>query len=390
MIERDLTAQIKAAADRFPVVTLTGPRQSGKSTLCKMVFPDYAYANLELPDLRLYAQEDPRAFLKEYANGAIIDEIQRCPELLSYLQVMVDEDPRAGQWILTGSQNLMLLDSVSQSLAGRTAILHLLPLTYNEICRFPSPPSTLEEILLAGGYPRIFDQNILPADWLNAYVATYVERDVRSISRIEDLVNFQRFIGLCAGRTAQLLNYSALAGDAGISQPTAKSWLSILETSFLACRVPPLHANINKRLIKMPKLHFYDSGLVCWLLGIRNADQLRHHPLKGAIFETWVLSEIIKHRQNQGEQHGVHFYRDRWGTEADVVIEQADRRMLIETKAGQTIASGMAGHLARIAAELPSPPRNELLVVYGGDTRQPRSDVLYLPWKELHTHPWAS
>ena len=238
---------------------------------------------------------------------------------------IIDEAPKPGRWILTGSQNLYLAESVSQSLAGRTAVHHLLPLARNEVVRFVQHPRTLEEAVLAGGYPRIFDQALNPSEWLRSYVATYIERDVRAISQVGDLTIFQRFVELCAGRTAQLINYSALASDCGVSQPTARAWLGILEASFIVFRLPPFHKNLGKRLVKMPKLHFYDTGLVCWLIGIRTPEQLRSHPLRGPIFETWVISEIVKHRMNLGETRGLFFYRNRDGAEVDLVIEHPSR-----------------------------------------------------------------
>jgi len=389
MIQRDLTERVRGASASFPAVTMTGPRQSGKSTLCRAVFPEHAYANLELPDVRSFARQDPRAFLAQFPDGAIIDEVQRCPELPSYLQGLIDEDPKPGKWILTGSQNLTLLESVSQSLAGRTAVLHLLPLSRPEVCRFDSHPQSLDETMLAGGYPRIFNEQLSPADWLGSYVATYVERDVRTISKVTDLTTFQRFVELCAGRTAQLLNLSSLASDAGIGQSTAKAWLSILETSFIAMRLPAFHANLRKRLVKMPKLHFYDTGLVCWLLGIRNVKQLRNHPLRGAIFETWVVSEIIKHRTNQGERGGVFFYRDRHGTEADVVVETGDRHTLVEVKAGQTVTSDMLRTVRRVATVLGPKAPPETVVIYGGDARQDRTEMTVLGWNKLHERSWT-
>ena len=229
--------------------------------------------------------------------------------MLSYLQGVIDKNPAHGHWILSGSQNLSLLESVSQSLAGRTEVHQLLPLTWSEIRRFPQHPASLEEALFGGGYPRIFDQELDPSAWIRSYVATYLERDVRTISNIGDLTTFQRFVELCAGRSAQLLNYSSLANDCGISQPSAKAWFSILEASFIAFHLPAFNANLRKRLVKMPKLYFYDTGLACWLLGIREPQQLRSHPLRGAIFETWVVSEILKHRVNRGETRGLSFYR---------------------------------------------------------------------------------
>ena len=389
MIERDLTARAEALAKSFPAVTVTGPRQSGKSTLCRAVFSDHKYANLEAPDVRAFALEDPRGFLAQFPDGAVIDEVQRCPDLLSYLQVLIDEDPRPGKWILTGSRNLALLRSVSQSLAGRTALLHLLPLAYSEILRFEGHPENVDEVMLAGGYPRIFDKKLSPGDWLGSYVATYLERDVRTISMVGDLVAFQRFIELCAGRTSQLLNLSALAADAGISQPTAKAWMSVLEASFIAMRLPPFHANIRKRLVKMPKLHFYDAGLVCWLLGIRNASQLRNHPLRGAIFETWVVSEVIKHRTNRGERGRTFFYRDRHGTEADLIVEHGNGFRIVEAKAGQTASDDMFGAARRIKAGLETAGPSEIIVAYGGRYRQMRRDVILLPWNEIHQQRWT-
>jgi predicted AAA+ superfamily ATPase len=387
MIKRDLENQVIKAADQFPVVTITGPRQSGKSTLCKMLFPQYSYVNLEAPDIRRFALEDPRGFLQQFKGGAILDEIQRCPELPSYLQVMVDADRSKGKWILTGSQNIVMLESISQSLAGRTAVLNLLPLTYNEIQRFGTFDD-INKIMLTGGYPAILDQKIPVADWLSSYVATYVERDIRNISRITDLAVFQRFVELCSGRTGQLLNLSSLAADAGVSQPTAKSWINVLETSFILFRLPPFFSNLRKRVVKMPKLVFYDSGLVCWLLGIHTAEQLRNHPLRGAIFETWVISEILKHRANMGIKGGIFFYRDRHGQEIDLVIEGPDKYTTVEAKAGQTISEDALKHSLKFAGALSETRPVKTIIVYGGAMLNIIKDTLFLPWDKISEQIW--
>ena len=373
------------AAGEAPSVTLTGPRQSGKSTLCRAMFPRHPYVSLEDPDMRAFATEDPRSLLRQHPDGAIIDEVQRVPDLPSYLQGVIDADPRPGRWVLSGSQNLDLLQTVSQSLAGRTAVHHLLPLARSEVVRFAQHPMTLEETLLAGGYPRIFDRGLNPSDWLRSYVATYIERDVRRISNISNLAAFQRFVQLCAGRTAQLLNYSSLADDCGVSQPTAKAWLGIMEASFIVFRLPPFHTNLRKRIVKMPKLHFYDSGLACWLLGIRTPEQLRSHPLRGAIFESWVVSEVAKHRTNGGEAGGLTFYRDRAGAEVDLVIEDPSGITLVEAKSGETSSSSLLDGARRVRGHLAKSSRRcDIVVAYGGDQAQRRADGSIIPWRELH------
>lgn len=390
MIDRDLAPRLLRAASQFPAVTLTGPRQSGKSTLCQALFSELAYANLETPDVRAFAVNDPRAFLAQFPDGVIIDEIQRAPELPSYLQGMIDADRRPGRFILTGSRNLALLNAVSQSLAGRTAVLHLLPLAHGEVAQFDQHPVTLETALFAGGYPAVFEHGMNPGDWLASYVATYLERDARAIGNISDLAAFQRFVELCAGRTAQLLNYSSLAADCGVSQPTAKAWLDVLEAGFIAFRLRPFYANLRKRLVKTPKLHFYDVGLACWLLGIRDAEQLRSHPLRGALFETWTVTEIVKHRMNRGENGILYFYRDRGGAEVDLVIERGDRLTLVEAKSGQTATARLLESARRVASTIEPTGRDcETVVAYGGDQVQQRSAGRLVPWSLLHEEDWV-
>jgi len=391
MVNRDIEPRLKMLARQFPAIVLIGPRQSGKSTLCQKVFAKLPYATLESPDVRAFSLEDPIGVLKQFPKGAVLDEIQNSPQLPSYLQEMIDREPAPGRWILTGSHNLSVMESTSQSLAGRSAVVHLLPLSRHEVVEFSNHPKTLNESLLTGGYPRILDRKLRPSDWLASYVATYLERDVRSISNIGDLAAFQRFAQLSAGRLSQLLNFSSLASDCGVSQPTAKAWASVLEASFIAFRLPSYHGNVSKRLIKMPKLHFYDTGLACWLLGIRDVAQLDVHPLRGAIFESWVVSEIIKQRCNRGEANGVYFFRDKSGLESDVLVQGRKTLKLVEVKAGQTISSDWAANAQKIMGMFArTKQRVSCVVVHGGTERQERNGVTYLPWHAIQDYSWEA
>ena len=386
MIQRDLLPILLRWAAAYPVVTLTGPRQSGKTTLCKAAFPGKPYVSLEPLETRAFALEDPRGFLAQYPDGVILDEVQHAAGLLSYIQDMVDRDPAPGRFILTGSQHFGLSEAVSQSLAGRTVILHLLPPSLGELRRFPAAPKDLFSTLFMGAYPRIHDQGIPPERWLADYVATYVQRDVRQVLNVGDLLSFNTFLRLCAGSTGQELNLSRLGADAGISQPTAKAWLSVLESSFLCFRLGPWHTNHRKRLVKAPKLHFYDAGLVCYLLGIRTPEQLETHPLRGSIFETWVASEVMKMHLHQGLEASAFHYREVSGLEVDLVIQGPDRTRLVEFKSGRTIDGSWLKPLleAKAALEVGAPNQGfEPILVYGGDQRQRRNDVEIRPWDSL-------
>ena len=391
MVRRTLQKRLMALATRYPVVTITGPRQAGKTTLCRAAFSKKRYVSLENDDTREYARRDPRGFLADHAAGAILDEIQRVPSLLSYVQTEVDERPKPGRFILTGSANFALLQSVSQSLAGRTALLTLLPLALEELRRFHEPPQTVDHTLWNGTYPALFDRRIEPVDWYPSYVGTYVERDVRQILNVGDLVSFRTFLGLCAGRTGQLLNSSALGADAGITHATARSWISVLEASYLAWRVPAFHANVNKRLVKAPKLHFFDSGLACHLLGIRRPEHLRAHPLRGALFESWVAAEILKASTNRGMTPALFHFRDRKGNEVDLVLDLGHELVAIEVKSGHTVASDFFAPLHAFAATFGggrSRRRVRRVLVYAGDERQVRSDVTVLPWSNIDGFDW--
>ncbi len=288
MIARTLLPKLLSQARAFPVVTLTGPRQSGKTTLVRAAFPDMPYVSLEAPDMRQFALSDPRGFLANYPGGVILDEVQHVPDLFSYIQVIVDEN-RQARFILTGSSNFLLMERISQSLAGRTAVLTLLPFSFEEL---PPGPEAYEERIFCGGYPPLYDRGLTPTDFYPAYIQTYVEKDVRLLKNIGDLNAFIQFTQLCAGRIGQPINYASLASDAGISPNTAKSWLSVLEAAYVLYRLQPFYRNFNKRLIKSPKLYFYDTGLACSLLGIRSAEQVGLHYLKGALFENLIISEF--------------------------------------------------------------------------------------------------
>lgn len=373
----------------YPVVTLTGPRQSGKTTLCRMLYPDKPYLNLEALDVRESAISDPRGLLAEVVDGAVLDEVQRAPDLLSYLLVEVDRDSRPGRFILTGSENFTLSQTISQSLAGRTGILHLLPCTVEELAVFPNPPTSLWATLWQGGYPRIYDSSATPEVWFADYLATYVERDVRRLLNVTDLRSFALFLRLAAGRTAQELNMSALSGDVGVAVNTIKAWISVLEASYLVTLIPAWHPSIRKQVARSPKLHFLDSGIACHLLGIRSPAQLATHPLRGAIFESWVVSEVVKARLNRGMAPDCFHYREAQGPEIDLMVRAGDGWQLVEIKSARTVNSSFFQHLHGLAERLGEGRPVELRLVHGGDGASKRSGVQVIPWRGIQQAGWA-
>ncbi len=335
MYPRNLKATLKRRAGQYPVVTVTGPRQSGKTTLVRETFPKKPYVNLENLATRELAQRDPQAFLARYPDGAILDEIQQAPHLLSYIQVIVDEADREGMYILTGSHQIEVHQAISQSLAGRTALLSLLPMSLGEL-EAASIDLTLWQALVTGGYPRIYRKQLEPSATYRDYVQTYLERDLRQLIQIRELGDFQRFLRLCAGRIGQLLNTTSLSNDVGVSVNTIRHWLSVLEASYLVILLRPYHENFGKRVIKSPKLYFTDVGLACYLLGIESETQVERDPLYGNLFENLVLLELVKSRINQGKDPNLTFYRDIAGHEVDFIYQQAHQLVPIEVKGGQT------------------------------------------------------
>lgn len=378
MIERTLATKMISLAQKFQVITLTGPRQSGKTTLVRAAFPALPYISLEEPDIRQLALTDPRGFLSNYPTGAILDEIQNTPELFSYIQRLVDEN-RQVQFILTGSSNFLLMGKISQTLAGRTAVLHLLPFSFHEL---EPLAEQYENLIFKGQYPRIYDRDISPTDFYPSYIQTYVERDVRLMKNIGDINAFIQFTRLCAGRIGQLLNYASLASDAGISPNTAKSWLSILESSYILYRLQPYHHNFNKRLVKSPKLYFYDTGVACSLLGIHEEDQVHLHYLRGSLFENLIINEFIKRNFNRGENRQPYFWQDNHGKEIDCLWVDGERVTPIEIKSGKTMSTSYFDNL-KYWGSLAALPENQGYVVYGGEQSMQTSAGALISWRNL-------
>ena len=381
-IARSAESTIKVLFQGFPIVVITGPRQSGKSTLAAHIFHDRPYVSLEDPDQEAFSKEDPRGFLAQFPDGAVLDEIQRSPSLFSYLQTLVDKDGRMNLFLLTGSQQFGLMAEVTQTLAGRAGILELLPFSIDELSDVDRLPVSPEEALFKGFYPPVYDREIAPELWYSNYVRTYIERDVRQMVNISDLSVFQRFIYLCAGRTGQLLNFVSLANDCGISPNTAKSWLAVLQASYIVYLLKPYFKNFNKRIIKTPKLYFYDTGLAARLLGIEKREQLISHRSRGGLFETMAVGELLKKRYNTGQSSNLYFWRDRTGNEIDILLDKGDQLLPVEVKSGRTINESYFKALRRWCG-LAGDDAGKPYLVYAGDSSQKRRAATVLSWREI-------
>jgi len=380
MFQRSITDKAIKYANQYPVLTITGPRQSGKTTLVKALFPEKKYISLEDLESRNLAINDPRGFLARYPDGAIIDEIQRVPDLFSYIQTIVDEKNKEGLYILTGSQQFEMMEALTQSLAGRTALIKLLPFSYEEVYK-NLPVSNLNDLLYTGFYPRIFDKNLNPTEALSFYVATYLERDVRKLINVKDLALFGNFLKLVAGRSGQILNMNSLSDDCGVSHNTIRSWISILEASYLIKRVLPFYKNLNKRVIKAPKIHFLDSGLLCYLLGINEPSQLITHPLRGAIFESYVVSEVYKYYYHHGIPDNIYYFRDHQGHEVDLLIEDSLSIHLIEIKSAATFQDNYLKGLKYFEKLYTGSVTKSL--IYGGEDIYKYKDTNVFNWKTV-------
>ena len=386
MIARQIAESIRAQMANFPVVSVTGPRQSGKTTLLRGIFPEYRYVNFEDPDSRLFFEQDPRGFLREYDRFVIFDEAQRVPTLFSYLQVMVDEDKIMGQFVLSGAQNFLLLEKITQSLAGRVALFRLLPLSHAELeGHSPSlKPEEVETAIWRGGYPVLYDRDAEPGFYFQSYLETYVERDVRSVVNIKDLNAFQTFLRLCAGRVGQPVNFQSLATEAGISAATVKNWLSILEASYVVFQLPPFFENFNKRLVKSPKIYFYDTGLLCFLLGIIKPDQIGQHYSRGSLFENMVIVELMKNRYNRNVRPDFYFRKDSHQVEVDLVSLEGLETQLFEMKFSFTPKAEFFKGFQSFRNDAPEHRKSgENIVVYAGEEGQRRSSAVIESWRSL-------
>jgi hypothetical protein len=381
MIPRTASDVLGRLAAQFKIVAVVGPRQAGKSTLVRSAFPDYLYQSLEDPDIREFAASDPRRFLRQDGRPLIIDEAQRCPDLFSYLQGIVDAEPQPGRYILTGSQHFGLLDGIRQSLAGRVATLTLLPFSHAELCTSPLVPETLDDLLFQGMYPPIYDQAIDSVWWHKSYIETYIQRDVRNLIQVRDMVQFQHFLRLCAGSVGRAVNLTELGAECGVSHPTAKAWISILEASFIAFQLRPYHTNFRKRLRRTPRLYFYDSGLAARLIGIDSARHLCTHPERGFLFENWIVSEALKAFHNRFVEPSLYYWRSQGGLEVDLLVERGQRLYPCECKSGATVRMEWFGALDEWR-RLAGGRAEHGVLFYGGDTASTRSAAEVVPWNQ--------
>ncbi len=386
MIRRTAHDTLMRLAKGFPVLAITGPRQSGKTTLAKSAFPAKPYLTLEDPDTRLLAENDPRGLLASYPDGLILDEAQRAPQIFSYLQGVVDNHLVPGKYILTGSQQFGLLSGITQSLAGRVGMVQLLPFAMDELLAAGILPKDADRLMSYGMYPPLYDRDLAPADWFPAYINTYIERDVRQLVNVRDLSAFQRFLKMCAARCGQLLNLSSLASDCGISHNTATAWISVLEASYIIFLLRPHFSNFNKRLVKTPKLYFFDTGLAAWLLGIKEQGQIAFHAQRGALFENLVITEFLKGRYNRGQQPDLYFWRDSRGLEVDLLLDDGSSLTPVEIKSGQTIAADSLTSLKKWC-ELSGSTDRPAMLVYGGNKELANGKIAIIPWRKLATLP---
>ncbi len=378
-IQRVIKESIQELMDKYPILAVTGPRQSGKTTLLRSIFPQYDYVSLENPDNRNFAETDPNGFLQRYSKQVIFDEIQRVPVLFSYLQTIVDESGLMGQFILSGSQNFHLMQNITQSLAGRVAIFKLFPFDFQELISADLLNPNYLENLITGFYPAIYDRAIPQSTFYSNYVQTYIQRDVSELIAIKDMRLFQNFLSLCSTRAGQLLNLNSLANECGISQPTAKAWLSALENSYVLFQLHPYHENFSKRIVKTPKLYFYDTGLLCYLLKIKSAELLLTHPLKGSLFENMMIAEYVKRMYHKNRIQDLWFWRDAAGHEVDLLIQEGLSLHLIEIKTTQTIMSDLFKGLNYFEKESKKDNLTKTLV-YAGRETQSRTAGNVMPW----------
>jgi len=380
-IQREMTSELLKASAAYPVTTILGPRQSGKTTLARLTFPKKPYVNMEAPDTRQLALSDPRRFLAQYPSGAILDEIQRTPELLSYIQVLIDEKKENGQYILTGSHQLDLSQEISQSLAGRTAVLHLYPLSLSELA-FTQGKYSTDEQLMYGGYPRIYENNLAPRRFYDDYVQTYLERDLKQIINVKDLDQFQRFLYLCAARVGRLLDYTSFANDLGISRHTVKEWISVLKASFIIFTLPPYFENFGKQVIKSPKLYFSDVGLLSYLLGVQETIQISRHPLRGEVFENLVILELMKNRFNRGIKPRLFFYRDSQKNEVDIITPHGGDLIAIEVKSSETFHKDFLKSLKKME-NLAKARKIKSFIVYAGTQEQNIQNIKLINYQNI-------